>query len=395
MLTDMQDGFLELGGLGQVQVINHTAQKPLSKSTIAETWKLKTTDGQTLYVTKMSRRRENATVTKEKYTDGHQQSLVLPGSTTYKDEVVREPEAVAHGAPKTREKIDITVSKDVVVTNNSKLTEPKQHACFDEKIVEDASFEDMDSGLINHFRTSRTRDNQRILAQKLGMAGESANGELRPTVTGILLGTKEPRRWLQHSFIQAVAYPGRSTPESLKVSGHQFDKKNITGSLDIQIADACRFVASNQKIYVDKKIGRIDLPQYDLTAIFEAIVNAVAHRDYSIHDSSIRLWMFSDRVELYSPGKLTGMITVETLSYRQANRNDALTNLLSKCPVPSGIPELDTQRATIMDRRGEGVGIILEKSEKLSGHCPKYELLNDSELLLTIFAANPEIDDKD
>ena len=72
----------------------------------------------------------------------------------------------------------------------------------------------------------------------------------------------------------------------------------------------------------------------------------------------------------------------------QSARNEALTSLLAKCPVPVDVPGLETTRTTLMDRRGEGVAILLDRSETLSGRRPIYELIDDSELRLTIFAAS-------
>jgi predicted HTH transcriptional regulator len=67
--------------------------------------------------------------------------------------------------------------------------------------------------------------------------------------------------------------------------------------LDAQVLAACHFVRKNMLVSASKDEGRHDLPQYDLTAVFEALVNAVAHRDYSIHGAKIRLRMFADRFE--------------------------------------------------------------------------------------------------
>jgi predicted HTH transcriptional regulator len=125
-----------------------------------------------------------------------------------------------------------------------------------------------------------------------------------------------------------------------------------------------------------------------MRAVFEAIVNAVAHRDYSMHGSKIRLRMFDDRLELYSPGALANTMDVESMPYRQASRNEALVSLLSKLPVPAS-DWLRVSRTTLMDRRGEGVQLLLAESEALSGKLPQYKLLDDSELMLTIFAAQP------
>ncbi len=139
------------------------------------------------------------------------------------------------------------------------------------------------------------------------------------------------------------------------------------------------------KIAAFKEMGRIDRPQYDMTAVFEALVNAVAHRDYSIHGSKIRLRIFEDRLELRSPGGIPNT-TPDRLAHLQASRNEIVTSLLAKCPVPVDIPWLESDRKTLMDRRGEVVRIILEDSARLSGREAEYRLIGDAELVLTIWA---------
>ena len=97
--------------------------------------------------------------------------------------------------------------------------------------------------------------------------------------------------------------------------------------------------------------------------------------------------MDSNRLEIYSPGELVNTMTPEAMAYRQAARNEVITSLLAKCEVPTEIDGLKTVRSTLMDRRGEGVPIILERSQKLSGREPRYETIDGIELLLTVFAA--------
>jgi predicted HTH transcriptional regulator len=80
-------------------------------------------------------------------------------------------------------------------------------------------------------------------------------------------------------------------------------------------------------------------------------------------------------------------MTIDSLSERQSTRNELISSLLAKCPVQGGNSEL--MRTHIMDKRGEGVPIIISHSLELSGKRPEYRLLDDSELLLTIFAAQP------
>jgi predicted HTH transcriptional regulator len=99
--------------------------------------------------------------------------------------------------------------------------------------------------------------------------------------------------------------------------------------------------------------------------------------------------MFEDRLELHSPGAIPNTMTLESLEFRQTSRNENLTSLLAKCPVPE-MEGLNSDRSTIMDKRGEGVPIILGLSEKLSGKRPVYRLLDGDELQLTIYAASLE-----
>ena len=261
---------------------------------------------------------------------------------------------------------------------------------FDEQVIPRASLDDLDPALIDRFRTPRTTDDRPAFLRKLAMAREDEDAVLRPTVAGVLLGSSKPERWLPHAFIQAVAYRSDGAPGAGDLAEYQLDAKDIVGPVDHQVAEACRFVTRNMRVAASKTAGRADVPQYDIAAVFEGIVNAVAHRDYSMYGAKIRLRLFASRLELFSPGALSNTMTVDSLAVRQSSRNEAITSLLAKCSVPTDISGMETSRSTMMDRRGEGVSIILERSERLSRRRPVFELPDESELKLTIFAASVE-----
>lgn len=206
--------------------------------------------------------------------------------------------------------------------------------------------------------------------------------EIRASVAGVLMCHDTPDDYLYNSFIQAVYYSGK-----VKDANYQIDAKDFRGPLDQQIIDAFKFVQKHNEVSARKEIGRIDHPQYSMRAVFEAIVNAVVHRDYSKTVSKIRLFMFDDRLELYSPGALANTVTVDNLRYSQATRNELLARLLSEIRLDDDM-ERQVKRKHFLERRGEGVGIILNESETLSGKMPIYEVF-DEELRLTIFAAKP------
>ena len=257
---------------------------------------------------------------------------------------------------------------------------------FDEQVVAGATLDDLESSLWERFRTARTQGEREEFLSKQGMARRDEDGAWRPTVAGVLMATRDPRLFLSNAFIQAVAYRGTSPVPPSPDSPYQLDAKDITGPLDEQVVEGCRFVARNARVGARKDAGRIDVPQFDLTSVFEAVVNAVAHRDYSIYGSKIRLRLYEDRLVLYSPGTLPNMMEVGSMRYRQSARNEVLTSLLARCPVPD-YPWLTTDRRMLMDKRGEGVPIILDRSEALAGRSPEYRLIDDAELELTIYGA--------
>lgn len=254
---------------------------------------------------------------------------------------------------------------------------------FDEQIVPQAPLSCLKPGLYRKFRTRYSPASDEDFLAKLKLTASDDEGVVHPTVTGVLLSSDEPRQFLTNAYIQAVSYRGKE-----RDSAYQIDATDITGPLDEQIREACFFVKKNMRVAAVKEPARRDIPQYSMRAVFEAVVNAVVHRDYSIQASKIRLHMFADRLEIFSPGAISNTMTIESLPLRQAIRNELLTSLLARCPLEDNALSEDS---FIMDRRGEGVPIILSESERLSGKRPVYRLLDESELMLTIFAAEPPL----
>jgi len=204
--------------------------------------------------------------------------------------------------------------------------------------------------------------------------------ELRASVAGLLMCNDRPDDYLYNSFIQAVFYRGTKMD-----AAYQIDAQDFRGPLDQQILNAYKFVQKHNQVSARKHIGRVEQPQYSMRAVFEALVNAVVHRDYSRTVSKIRLFMFSDRLELISPGTLSNTLSVERLRYGQATRNELLARLLSELTVEDNVSR-QVARRFFLERRGEGVGIILDESTALSGKAPVYEQIDET-LHLTIFAA--------
>jgi len=258
---------------------------------------------------------------------------------------------------------------------------------FDEQAVPDTSFSDLDEKLWLRFVPYSDKD-PRLALRKIRILAVDSVGVERISVAGVLMCFSNPSHWLKGAYIQAVSYRGR-----IRDANYQLDAADIIGPLDAQIWQALAFIRKNMKIMAKKTPARIDVPQFSIRACFEAVTNAVAHRDYSIHGSKVRLHLFDDRLELYSPGPPPNTVTIESLALRQATRNELVTSLLARCPITENKDEIHRQH--IMDRRGEGVPIIFQETERLTGCLPTYQLIDQTELILTIPAQQYHQEDEE
>jgi ATP-dependent DNA helicase RecG len=202
------------------------------------------------------------------------------------------------------------------------LAVKRQKIIFEELPIEEATYNDIDLEKVRLYLRKREERFGITLSLPLEDVLKSRgcivekDKKLVPTNAGILLFGKNPQRFLPQSIITAVRYVGKD------VTGEYIDRKEITGTLPELIDEAVSWVDRNMlhggRI---ERVERKEVHQYPLRSVREAIVNAVAHRDYSIRGSRILLFMFDDRIEVHSPGTLPPGVTLETLVSSQFSRN--------------------------------------------------------------------------
>ena len=251
---------------------------------------------------------------------------------------------------------------------------------FDELIVPRTTPDMLDPVLVRKYLRHNIDMTEEVLSN-MRIITYDESGKAGITVAGVLMCTQTPSDRIPHAYIQAVSYAGERSDIN-----YQLDARDIVGPLDTQVIEALHFVRKNMFTRATKERARTERPQYSERAVFEALVNAAAHRDYSMAGARIRLHMFRDRIELYVPGALTNTLTTEGMQYRQHSRNELIVSLLARCPVDNE----RLNRAYMMERRGDGVPIILDESHALSGRWPEYTVIDDSELRLIIWAADAE-----
>ena len=244
---------------------------------------------------------------------------------------------------------------------------------FDEQPVLAAAVEDLNRNRLEAFFGRSPTIPWLDLLRNTRVTFRDEDGVDRPTVAGLLVFATEPTEFLASGSIEAACYRGTRLSSDDLVHAERLAGP-VSDQIDAGIAFAARFMQPSP----DKRPTTGTAPAYDLDVVDEAIVNAVAHRDYAIAGSKIRLFLFADRLELYSPGKLPNTITIEDMPYRTFTRNQLLVSFLSR---------LRSKRTgqVFLESRGEGVRKILEEGEVHSGRPPKYELFGD-ELRLTLWA---------
>jgi ATP-dependent DNA helicase RecG len=145
----------------------------------------------------------------------------------------------------------------------------------------------------------------------------------RPTTSGYLLFGREPQRSFPSAEILLARYAGKQMSD-------EFLRETVRGSLSEQVRRAEAWIVANMRkgARIDA-LQRADRSEYPIPAVREAIVNAVAHRDYAIRGDEIRVLMFSDRVEVYSPGRLPGHVTLDNIVEERFSRNEVIAQVLA------------------------------------------------------------------
>jgi len=251
-------------------------------------------------------------------------------------------------------------SRDASDDEEARLYMQSGRLPYDRKPVPGASLRDFDRRrLINYFRDFRRQSCpdasaddewvQLLVNTELMMEDR---GRAVPSVGGLLLFGTRPNQFLPQAGITAAAYAGaqkeydakaRATlrgpavslfPEPDRTSSSRRPETfgEETGAVDAGVIEqSLNFVRRNIDVQAEIDPGgpRRERWDYPLEAVREAVVNAVAHRDYTITGIDVDLAVYSDRLEIISPGRLPNTVTVEKMraGYR-ASRNELVKEVL-------------------------------------------------------------------
>lgn len=228
-------------------------------------------------------------------------------------------------------------------------------------------------------RRKENRPNLAALSQEqlYEMTGVTRQGAL--TLGALLLLGLYPQAAFPQLCLLAAAVPGTELGQ-LGKDGRRFtDSRRVEGTLPEMLDGAMAFLRANMRVStrIDPKTGeRSDRSQYPVDAVREAVLNALVHRDYSIHTEGkpIRMTLFSDRLEIRSPGGLYGRLRVDELGQAQPDaRNPLLLTAMEALGKTenrySGIPrirlamrEYGLPEPVFLDRRDEFAVILYNEA---------------------------------
>ena len=199
---------------------------------------------------------------------------------------------------------------------------------------------------------------RRRLLRNWGLV-DDAEGDDRLTVAGVLLLARAPQRFLPHAYASALRIPG------VDIATPPIDQKRIEGRLFDLLSDALRFLDFH--LMRQHRIRGLEsevVLEFPVACLRETLVNAIAHRDYTIA-GPVRLLVFDDRVEVRTPGGLPNSVRLDQLPAGvHVLRNPTVYNLLLKrglvTDAGSGIPRMIR---LLRDRTGHDPDLRIEGNE--------------------------------
>jgi len=199
-------------------------------------------------------------------------------------------------------------------------------------------------------------------------AAERAGGKLLFRNAGVLFFAKNVRHFFPQAYITCLLAKGTD-----KV--HILDRKDFDGGIVSDIEEALRFIERNTRTaYRIERLRRENVPDYPVKALREAITNAVMHRDWFIEGANVFVEIYSDRIEVVSPGGLPRGMTLADLGTKSVRRNALIADLL--------------HRIDFIEKAGTGVKRILDEARE--GGYPEPVWQADGFVTPT-FRPNPEV----
>ena len=204
---------------------------------------------------------------------------------------------------------------------------------FEAEVLLESSINDIDSEVMEVYKRKIDTDlpNEEILKAR-GFLREK-NGKYHLTKAGMLLFGKNPSIYLPSARVRVLKFEGTEFQVGTEmniIKDRTFDK-----CLFKTLEQAREFINSQLREFTHLSPDGVfeTVPEYPEFAWYEGLVNAVCHRDYSNSGEYIIVKLFDDRLEISSPGRLGGFVTLETMKNKRYSRNPQIARVLNELGI--------------------------------------------------------------
>ena len=219
------------------------------------------------------------------------------------------------------------------------LKKNKEMLRWDNKVCKEASYADVSVSKFRAFleKASLPFDSVANGLKKLRLAQDG-----KPLNAAVLLFGAKPQKFFLNAKLRCAVFSGTTAAEII-------DRQEYEGDLFYLLEEAQKYVWRNTHLGMRiEGLERVDVPEINREALREAVVNAFCHRDYHLPDS-VNVAVFSDRVEVRSPGLLYGGLTIDRIVKENVSerRNELVADML--------------HRVHLIEKWGRGIRLILSK----------------------------------
>ena len=266
-------------------------------------------------------------------------------------------------------KVYLRVGDKSKLLNHDQVTQleyDKGERSFEDIVVTDSTFEDVDEALLSQYRD--ILKTELPLEDILKNRGLMKGGHL--TIAGVLLFAKYPTQFLPNARLRLLKYDGVKMETGQRLN--LVKEINYEAAIPRIIQDVRTSI--NLQLREFQYLGEDGvfsiIPEYPEFAWFEGIVNSLTHRNYSIKGDHIRVSLYDDRLEIFSPGKLPNIVTLENMLNTRYSRNPRIARVLSEF---GWVKELN-----------EGVKRIYDEMQMFYLNSPQYTEPNNNSVLLVL-----------
>lgn len=189
-------------------------------------------------------------------------------------------------------------------------------------------------------------------------------------LAGVLIAGAYPQQFFPRLYVDVAVHPGINKSQDGEV--RFLDRVQCDGRLQEMVDDAVKAVLRNLRTYsLIEGTGRRDVPEIPTTVLREAIANAVVHREYDalFRNDPVNIDIYSNRVEISSPGSLWGGKTLQNLANGVSRcRNATLMQLLQKTPLIRGDND-----GSAVEGQGSGIQFMINRMKELSLAQPDFQ----------------------